>query len=239
MATRFDDWEGDYLQHYGIQGMKWGVRRFQNPDGTLTAAGQKRYGDASGPVSARKLQRHFNRADQVYANATAEGRFATKKAIKYGKKFTKRGDKLDAQGKNPMSDRKTLRLMDKAKKAQEEAKKYAAQAKEAENLQKRIIEKVAKQGYTMSSKPVQRAAWVGRQIAVHQLFGMVGDIVYMAKNNRTLTVGGMVAKVKAKGDGSIKLNPAASEDNWLSKKDKDFVREQAGAPNRNHGKRRR
>lgn len=32
------------LYHYGISGMKWGIRRFQNPDGTLTAAGRRRYG---------------------------------------------------------------------------------------------------------------------------------------------------------------------------------------------------
>lgn len=32
------------LSHYGILGMKWGVRRFENPDGTLTAAGKARYG---------------------------------------------------------------------------------------------------------------------------------------------------------------------------------------------------
>ena len=31
------------LYHWGIKGMKWGVRRYQNKDGTLTAAGQKRY----------------------------------------------------------------------------------------------------------------------------------------------------------------------------------------------------
>lgn len=31
------------IRHYGILGMKWGIRRFQNPDGTLTEKGKKRY----------------------------------------------------------------------------------------------------------------------------------------------------------------------------------------------------
>lgn len=55
---------GEHLTHYGTKGMKWGHRRYQNPDGSLTAAGQARYnrytsgaGRSSNPNKSRNLRR--------------------------------------------------------------------------------------------------------------------------------------------------------------------------------------
>ena len=41
---RLPDWNPDELYHHGIKGQRWGVRRYQNPDGSLTPEGVRRYG---------------------------------------------------------------------------------------------------------------------------------------------------------------------------------------------------
>lgn len=58
----------NYLQHHGIKGQKWGIRRFQNKDGTLNAAGKKRYGYGH---AASQLSKYGNRARNAHVNKIA------------------------------------------------------------------------------------------------------------------------------------------------------------------------
>lgn len=46
----------DELYHHGIKGQKWGVRRFQNEDGTLTEEGKQRYYDSSGRITKEGIK---------------------------------------------------------------------------------------------------------------------------------------------------------------------------------------
>ena len=51
----------NYIQHYGIKGMKWGIRRFQDKNGRLTKAGKERYGDSDGSEEKpKKFLDRFN-----------------------------------------------------------------------------------------------------------------------------------------------------------------------------------
>jgi hypothetical protein len=59
----------DELRHYGIKGMKWGVRRYQNYDGSYTKAGVKRYNNAMDIYDKRMSDYKKAKADGVKGDA--------------------------------------------------------------------------------------------------------------------------------------------------------------------------
>ena len=56
------------LYHYGIKGQKWGVRRYQNEDGSLTKAGIKRYGKMSDDKLQKSLYKQVKKARAAQSN---------------------------------------------------------------------------------------------------------------------------------------------------------------------------
>ena len=66
----YNHYNPNIIQHYGVIGMKWGVRRYQNSDGTLTAAGKKRQQrlETKETRKAEKAARNAEKAERANAS---------------------------------------------------------------------------------------------------------------------------------------------------------------------------
>lgn len=123
--------DADELYHHGIKGMKWGVRRFQRKDGSLTSAGKKRYLDDPSVRSskakmdaARKKQRAAN-AD--YTNASNKASFVpTKSNMQEANKAYARKIKADSEYRRSKfdysTDKEAARLRESGKEIKNKSK---------------------------------------------------------------------------------------------------------------------
>lgn len=124
--------EETYLAHHGIKGQKWGIRRFQNEDGSLTEKGQKRY--ASTESSLARNQRD-TRVARAVAKSTAED------ASNYATRYRSTAQVLRAKQQKMAekgNTKREARIKKRAESAEAKAKAEAAIAKTASLTLKQI-----------------------------------------------------------------------------------------------------
>lgn len=125
--------EADTLEHHGVKGQKWGIRRYQNKDGSLTAAGKKR---------AAKLK-------EEYASLTGKRMVRSKTSSTSSKKPEEKTEETKPKTKNvkEMSDAELQatvnRLNLEQRYSQLNPKQVSAGKKFADHVFKQVLVPVA------------------------------------------------------------------------------------------------
>lgn len=149
-----------HLMHFGIKGQKWGVRRFQNQDGTLTAEGRRRY--LTELKADRKAAFEAGRSYTVAYNAEQRAK----------RKFDKTNSDLDKDTYNSLKKQRETSQRTVENLHREMVKKYGK-----DNV-KDIAYRVDRNGNLVPNERVESGAEIvasiGLSVGVTALFRMSG-----------------------------------------------------------------
>ena len=182
------------LYHYGTKGMKWGVRRFQNEDGSLKSAGKKRYSEMTTDVNDKKAaykqaKKDFNKSYNKAYNKSIAALSPSKKHRQANDKrwddaFEKadRLDKAKTEYKNAKNNEK-LAIRDKTRELQ---KKASLGEKLTYNTatRKQAAKYIVKNNMTVeeATKKAKGEAWRNSAAFLAVYGGVMAAVVYKANH---------------------------------------------------------
>lgn len=198
----------DELYHHGIKGQKWGIRRYQNPDGSLTAAGKKRHNsDNVNKMSNEELRQKVNRMnnEQRYIELTKSSSSSVSKVADDVERASKTGGDINKVYKSIKGDKNPYAKManqgiDATAKAARLTKKVdnVVQNKKAEKAALKKLEKMSDKELAQTVERMDLERQYSRlkdssikigKVRVNDTLDIVGDIVSIGASAVAVAIG--------------------------------------------------
>ena len=145
------------LMHWGIKGMKWGVRRYQNKDGSLTPAGKKRYDKEMAKLKEEEKIAKNKLRTQAKLNKLDEKRKEVE-ALKRGKPIVKKTKQPSKPSVKDMSDEELRQTVNRLLMEQQYAKLNPQQVSAGQKFVKKVMNDVVAPAATEVGKNVLKDA---------------------------------------------------------------------------------
>ena len=145
------------LMHWGIKGMKWGVRRYQNKDGSLTPAGKKRYDKEMAKLKEEEKIAKNKLRTQAKLNKLDEKRKEIE-ALKSGKPIAKSTKQHSKPSVKDMSDEELRQTVNRLLMEQQYAKLNPQQVSAGKKFVKKVMNDVVTPAATEVGKNVLKDA---------------------------------------------------------------------------------